>query len=144
MIDDWSGYKIPAVSDEELATMDWQRLGIRLRDRREWLGMTQQALAAKAGVSVGTIQNFEGGRASKTVPYRLTAVVVALGWDPGSGMAIASGGEPVSIETDKRRGKDGDLMFVLTNAPKTGPRTWRALRAVIEADLKAGEGDDND
>jgi len=136
----WDGYKIPAVSNAELADLDWKRLGEYLLQRRQRLGMTQADVANAAGVAVSTVQNFERARVPKVLPNRLTAVVVALGWDPGSGMAIASGGEPI-IHSDKK-GDENNLVFVMTHAAKAGPWTLRAMRAVLQADLDRREDED--
>jgi len=48
----------------ELAWQQWiQDLGRQMRRTREFLGLTQQELARRAGVSQGAVSRFEGGRA---------------------------------------------------------------------------------
>lgn len=135
-----SGYTLPPVPDEELADLDWTRLADRIKRRREHFGISQAQLAQAAGVSVGTIQNLEGGRVPGTWPRRLSPVIRALGWDAGSGLAIVSGGEPRprSAASDPQ----SDLVFILSNIAKAGPWTMRALRAVLEADIKSDKDDE--
>jgi transcriptional regulator with XRE-family HTH domain len=141
MSDDWSGLNLPDVPDD-LNNLDWTRLADYLRRRRERLGFTQAELAQSAGVSVATIQNFERGRVPKTAPTRLTTVVMALGWVRGSGIDIARGLEPTLLKEDA----DGQrtMLFIMSNLPKAGPWTLRAIRAVLESDIAAHEGDDDE
>ncbi|GAA2485154.1 hypothetical protein GCM10010406_21760 [Streptomyces thermolineatus] len=79
-------------------SQDWARLGSAVRARRDELHMTQVDLAKKAGVSEGTVQNIESGRAYSRRPPSLPRIESSLGWAPGSVSSILSGGSPTPSE----------------------------------------------
>lgn len=63
----------------ELAWRGWmQDLGLQVRRTREFLGLTQQELAQRAGVSQGAVSRFEGGRALSTPFLTIVRLNVAL------------------------------------------------------------------
>ncbi|MEH6373649.1 helix-turn-helix transcriptional regulator [Streptomyces sp. KLMMK] len=71
----------------------WQRLGTALRQERERQGLSQQQLADRANVSVGSVKNAEKGVAPKgRRPYTLTNIADALKWAPSCIDDILSGG----------------------------------------------------
>lgn len=66
--------------------------------QRGRLGLTQEELAAKAGISVDTVQAIEHGHRTTFRTRTKAALEGALGWAPGSIDAIAAGGTP-TIDT---------------------------------------------
>jgi transcriptional regulator with XRE-family HTH domain len=55
-----------------------QHLGHQVRRTREFLGLSQQQLAQRAGVSQGAVSRFEGGRALSTPFLAIVRLNVAL------------------------------------------------------------------
>lgn len=53
-------------------------MGIQIRERREALGMTQEELALKSGVSRQTISSLETGKYGNVLTSTLTAIASAL------------------------------------------------------------------
>jgi predicted transcriptional regulator len=63
----------------EVARREWmQNLGRQVRRTREYLGLTQQELERRAGVSQGAVSRFEGGRALSTPFLAIVRLNVAL------------------------------------------------------------------
>lgn len=102
-------------------------LGARVKDAREKLGLSQHALAIKVGVSLTTIQNYEGGKFPKgehavslarnlgcTIDWLLTGEEPALtpkrtAEEPArAGMLRA--GEPIKKTVTKQAALDADLL----------------------------------
>lgn len=83
-----------------------RRIGLAVRQRRKALGLSQQRLAGKAGVSTTTIQNAENGRFDE-LPYTLPKIADALGTtlatliagDASSGGDDLDGVQVATIET---------------------------------------------
>ncbi|WP_412078970.1 helix-turn-helix domain-containing protein [Streptomyces xanthophaeus] len=75
-------------------TRDWERLAHAIEAARDAKGLTQVGLAEAAGISESTVQNLESGAERKRTPSTLPKVEEALGWAPGSGLAVLAGGEP--------------------------------------------------
>ncbi|MFI1798471.1 helix-turn-helix domain-containing protein [Streptomyces sp. NPDC020379] len=70
----------------------WPVLGAALRQERERQGLSQQDLAHRANVSVGSVKNAEKGVAPKgRRPYTLTVIANALGWAPSCIDDVLSG-----------------------------------------------------
>lgn len=68
-------------------------LGRTIRDARAQLGMTQEQLAERAGISRATLQNIErDGRGRDTTIAKLEK---ALGLPPGSAVKAAKGLQPL-------------------------------------------------
>jgi len=57
-------------------------VGAAIRDRREYLGITQDTLAARVGLSRTSITNIERGRQSILL-HQFVSFCVALGLRPG-------------------------------------------------------------
>ncbi len=57
-------------------------LSEQLRDLRERAGLTQQQLAASAGVALGTVRNIERGIVVEPGYFTITALLRALGARP--------------------------------------------------------------
>ena len=54
-------------------------MGIKIRERREELEMTQEELAIKSGVSRQTISSLETGKYDNVLVGTLAAIAMALG-----------------------------------------------------------------
>lgn len=82
--------------------LDWPRLARTIREAREAAGLSQVALADKAGVSEGSVQNLEdAGRRPSRIPPSLAKVEKALNWASGSAVAILRGASgPVTIQDE--------------------------------------------
>lgn len=73
----------------------WARLGAKIREQREALGMSRRMLSEHAGVSEKSIQVAEEGRTPRARwPQSLRLIETALEWAPGSMLQILEGGEP--------------------------------------------------
>ncbi|BCJ50016.1 hypothetical protein Asp14428_14910 [Actinoplanes sp. NBRC 14428] len=57
-------------------------IGVLLRDARVRLGLTQQQLAVRAGVGVGTVRDLEQGRSSQPRASSVQALATVLGLSP--------------------------------------------------------------
>lgn len=84
----------------------WARLGVKIREQREKLGMSRRQLSEVAGVSEKAIQVAEDGRTPRARwPQSLQLIESALCWAPGSMRRILEGGEPrlaqVPFEADE-------------------------------------------
>jgi transcriptional regulator with XRE-family HTH domain len=55
------------------------RLATRIRELRQHAGMTQEQLAARAGVSVSTLRKIEDRRVAEPGYFTITAILHALG-----------------------------------------------------------------
>ncbi|MER7053385.1 helix-turn-helix domain-containing protein [Streptomyces sp. NPDC017454] len=97
---------------EDRTKWQWARLGDAIKAARETRGLRQIDLAERAGVSEGTVQNLEGGETRSRMPQSLAKVEPHLGWEPGSGLAVLRGGDPVltpvahEVSADLKAGKD--------------------------------------
>jgi transcriptional regulator with XRE-family HTH domain len=73
----------------------WVRVGQRVRDRRENLGLKQEELAARADVGTATIRLIENAGRERYQRRTLRALSLALGWTADSIQRIAEGKQPV-------------------------------------------------
>lgn len=80
--------------------MPARRIADAVRYRRETeLGLTQEALADRAGVSLKTIQNLEYARTKLLrMTEQLRHVERAMGWAPDSLLSISRGGAPTLLD----------------------------------------------
>jgi len=62
-------------------TINWEKFGDRLRERRIEIGWSQEQLGDKANISANTISDLERARHIPSA-NTFTSVVTALGWDP--------------------------------------------------------------
>ncbi|MBW8482232.1 helix-turn-helix domain-containing protein [Actinomadura parmotrematis] len=85
--------------------LDRERVAKYVVARRGALGLTQERLAERAGVTVKTVYNLEGGGRWPQARTR-SALEAALDWEPGDLGRIAEGGEPAGANGD---GPDGAL-----------------------------------
>ena len=74
----------------------WTHLGDTIRRHRETAGLTQQALADAAGVSLRTVGSYERGDTTPDsgIPAGFRKVARVLGWAPNSIEDILAGGSP--------------------------------------------------
>ena len=79
---------------EDRTKLQWPKLAEAIRAAREARGLSQVDLAERAGISEGSVQNLESGKARTRIPPSLAKIEAPLGWAPGSGRAILDGGEP--------------------------------------------------
>lgn len=61
----------------------WKQLGQIAHRRRQELGLTQEALAARFGVSLGTIQRLEDGKTQTRRGSTWSKLEAGYGWGPG-------------------------------------------------------------
>jgi transcriptional regulator with XRE-family HTH domain len=112
----------------------WARLGAKIREQREALGMSRRQLSEVAGVSEKSIQVAEEGRTPRARwPQSLRLIESALRWAPDSMLGILEGGEPeprldlFSLELKAEEGADGSLeqvpLFPSADVPLTGDRS---------------------
>ncbi|MDL4774951.1 MULTISPECIES: helix-turn-helix domain-containing protein [Thermomonosporaceae] len=73
--------------------LDRERIAKYVVARRGSLGLTQEQLAERAGVTVKTIYNLEAGERWPQARTR-SAIEDALQWRPGDLVRIGEGGEP--------------------------------------------------
>jgi transcriptional regulator with XRE-family HTH domain len=59
------------------------RLAARLRELREGAGITQERLAALAGVGIATVRKLETGKVIEPGYFTVMALIRALGVTPG-------------------------------------------------------------
>lgn len=82
----------PGRQSRRVTTPDWTRLGAYVASRRTELYDTVRDFSKAIGISEKTLGRLELGRSvSRTT---LAEVERALGWAPGSCVAILAGGEP--------------------------------------------------
>jgi transcriptional regulator with XRE-family HTH domain len=86
---------------------NWVALAEAIKTRRQHLGLSRPALAARAHVSRQTIHNLESGEGFVRVPPTLSRVTQALEWPADLPFAILDGGAPdlPSGEDDLHRGR---------------------------------------
>lgn len=72
----------------QCVTDDWDGLARALRAARNNLGLTQQELADRAGVGIGTVKNLEGRRTTTRWPISIAKIEKALGKPEGWARAI--------------------------------------------------------
>jgi transcriptional regulator with XRE-family HTH domain len=79
-----------------------ERLAEAVRSRRYRLGMSQQAVADAASVSLRSIGNLERGEGVPQLGKRL-AIETALRWAPGSIEAVMRGEDPTELSLETRQ-----------------------------------------
>lgn len=109
-----------------LMEQDWKRLADAIRQAREAAGMTQVDLAERASIAEGSVQNLESGRERSRIPQSLTKVEQALGWAPGSGVAILRGtaSQPLKAEEEPAKSRPrsrSDLPLRVVDELEDGP-----------------------
>jgi transcriptional regulator with XRE-family HTH domain len=106
--------------------VQWERLGALVRRDRIRLGMrTQGDLAARAGVSKRTVSDVERAARPNISADTLGAIEAALGWEPGSAVAILQGLDPL-------RAGDELLARIAAVWPTLGDRERQIVAAVVD------------
>lgn len=90
------------------AAVDRERVAKYVAARRGALGLTQERLAERAGVTVKTVYNLEAGERWPQARTR-AAVEAALRWRAGDLVRIAGGDEPLGTEPEDARGELAEL-----------------------------------
>lgn len=72
-------------------------IGERIRERREYLGLTQDEAAAKAGISPSTWQDYEYDSRGKRFPSTKRKIATALDWPVNFDELLARGVDPGAI-----------------------------------------------
>lgn len=122
-----------------LGTMSWEQLGVAVRARRKELGLTQEAAAAAAEISVERLRDVERNRRpGKFWPRVRTGLETALEWEPGSVEAVLAGGVATPKQSKLAQG-DGA-------APGVGDRYTLArqvlsMRATLSAHQSGIDGE---
>ena len=118
-----------------------------MRERRDYLGLRQDQVAARGGPSTTTLTKVENGT-SRANPGTLRKLDVGLGWEQGSATRAVSGGDPTpthenAIKTEffsatgKRlgstiwiegRSKNSSSNSEWPNSPSMPPTSWPANR----------------
>lgn len=115
---------------------DWAALGVALRERRAVLRLTQEELGALAGVHAGTIKNYEAGKRSyDKIPKAVLQIEKALGWAPGSVLAVLNGGSPTLTAERPPSSDSADLERRYRNG-ETSVEGGRVVRIVEDALFK--------
>ncbi|MBU5946747.1 helix-turn-helix transcriptional regulator [Streptomyces sp. PAM3C] len=96
----------------------WARLGRGLRESRERQGLTQDELAARAGVSTKSVQEAEAGKVPKArMPYTLAPIAAAVGWPAGAVEGVLAGAElPDGWQGVRPELGDDQLEAIVVNA----------------------------
>jgi transcriptional regulator with XRE-family HTH domain len=111
------------------------------------LGLSLDALAEQAGMSRDTYRRIEAGRAVRDLTYAQTEG--ALGWAPGSCVAILGGGEPTpaSDVTDPppaaaraitEEDISASILIATAKSAELSADQIRAIRDRVIEDLKQG------
>ena len=111
---------------------DWSRLGVAIRDARKATGLGQRELAERARMSRSTVQYLEAGRVpTGRDPHSLPAIERALGWPPGTALAVAEG-------ADAPKSGEGEEIEV-RHEPLRDPSLIEKLPLQIRDELARGE-----
>lgn len=82
-----------------MSTMSWEQLGVAVRARRKELGLTQEAVATAAAISVERLRDIERNRRPGKLWGRVrTGLESALEWESGSVEAVLAGGVATPIQ----------------------------------------------
>ena len=85
-----------------LGKPEWERLATLLKARRDELGLTQQQLVTRAGISHSAYTPIETLRLPYVPGVRtLRSIAIALGWTPQSCALVLAGGNPIDASKDE-------------------------------------------
>jgi DNA-binding SARP family transcriptional activator/transcriptional regulator with XRE-family HTH domain len=111
--------------------------GSMVRTYRRESGLTQRELAAKAGLSVAALRDFEQGRRHRPRPNSVTALASALSLDSDQAASLARAAVPPRQSTDRLRSspraRDGYGPARTEDAAGTGRGLWLSALGPLEA-----------
>lgn len=118
----------PGRQSRRVSTPDWTRLGAYVASRRSELYDTVRDFSKVIGISEKTLGRLELGRSvSRTT---LAEVERALGWAPGSCIAILAGGEPRMLSDSNASAVAAARAEVLAMTPDELAQMKARIRAV--------------
>src|SRR4051794_30371396 len=112
-----------------------RHVGVKLRERRLALGLTQQQLAEAVGITYQQAFKYEKG-VNRIAAGRLHAIAGALGVEPGYFFADLDQGEPARPSAGQRRLLELARSFAALSRPQQ-----EALAGLARALAGAGEGE---
>lgn len=120
---------------------DYDRLARAAKTRRMELGLSLDALAEQAGTSRDTYRRIEASRTVRDLTY--AQAESALGWAPGSCVAILRGGEPTLVGDAPTHGRviteddlSGSILIATAKSADLSPDQIRSIRDRVIEDLK--------
>ncbi len=122
--------------DERAATEFDRRLGQRLRARRLARGMSQEALAAAAGITFQQIQKYEKG-VNRIAASRLFTIATALQWSMAECFSDADLGPSAGLSDDSTlieeglKTEEGRAVLKLMGSASSDVLRQKILRAVL-------------
>ena len=111
------------------------QFGSLVRKYRREAGLTQRELAAKAGLSVAALRDFEQSR-RRPRPHSLAALGSALGLDPDQAAALARAAALPRIDrgvVPSPRPSQEDAGFVRAGSPGPGAGLWLSVLGPLQA-----------
>jgi transcriptional regulator with XRE-family HTH domain len=115
----------------KIRRMSLEALGEEVRRRRDQLRLTQEEIAERGGLSVGTIRKIETGRAGQLHPRTRHGLERALKWETGSVDAVLEGRPPSASEDDAEAAGADTTLFASHERFVETYRTWIRLRADV-------------
>ena len=112
-----------------------RHVGVKLRERRLALGLTQQQLAEAVGITYQQELKYEKG-VNRIAAGRLHAIAGALGVEPGYFFEDLDEGEPARPSAGQRRLLELSRSFAALSRPQQ-----EALAGLARALAGAGEGE---
>ena len=112
--------------------MDPRTVGRQVLDRRKSMGLSQEALADRAGVSRNYISIIERGEAHNVSTKILGQLAVALGTTPTELMGQPDQAEILISRTLREFGLEGELSYATIDRLARIPRRGREPQSVHE------------
>ncbi|KAB8186960.1 hypothetical protein FH608_046580 [Nonomuraea phyllanthi] len=119
------------MSDTTYPPEAWARLGLKARQRRISLGLSQPEVSAAGGPSTGVISKIENAKQTTYEDRVLVQLERALKWQPGSAARVLSGGEPRPIDELRGETQGGAGELSAADEEQDSPITPQ-LRALLE------------
>ena len=119
-------------------TPDWVRLGTYVVSRRIDLGYKKRpALTEVSGISTRILGDIETGRRGNFDRTTIAALEKALGWEPGSALRIAAGGEPVLRDARRPHEESDEVVRRVAAADIPADRKREIIQLLIEEKERA-------